>query len=460
VSGPKLTPEEEAEYRSATSKTGVAGKGSVHSKLSPEEEAEYRAKAKPVASEPEKPSTGRAVAEGALQGGSYGFGDELQGVIGAVLKRSPGLGYPSAEEQGEENIFSPSGYGGTFMEDYERERNAARTARDASEKAHPTAFNTSQIAAALLAPGPKAGGTAKGFAKASAKAGGAFGLGSSDADLTKGDVGGAALDTGLGLGLGGLLGAAGGVAARPLQYGARKMTEFGQRAFARGAEKAQKPIDAAINSTRGALGGEVAAGSRGIEMAEKAAVNPRLSEDISRAASDALSDAEVQALEERVARSQIGGLYGRLPRIEKAQTAFDAAQDAGAPELRKAATDAFMDQSPMKRAMWEIAKRIAPTMVGAGVGGSLGGTAGAGVGGTLGLLAGAMSGRPGRIVSNAIRSPQFQRSAAQLGERVLGEAAPGAIQGATAEQAGSHQSKLRETLAPYLDFLHPREPEK
>ena len=36
-----------------------------------------------------KPSVGRSVAEGLVQGGSYGFGDELQGLIGALITFQP-----------------------------------------------------------------------------------------------------------------------------------------------------------------------------------------------------------------------------------------------------------------------------------------------------------------------------------------------------------------------------------
>lgn len=439
----KATAEEIAEAGSA------AG---VRQKATPEEAAE--ASSASSVSPDTTPSTGRAVAEGALQGGSYGFGDEVQGLIGAVLRRAPGLaGYPSPEEQGEENIFAKSGFGNSFVDDYRNERDAAQRDSAAAKNAHPAAFNTSQIAAAILTPGPKPGKTVGSFAKAGAKGGAAYGLGSSDADLTKGELGGAARDTAVGGGLGGAAGLVGSVINKPLQWLTGKATEAGRAALGRGEALANKPIDAAINSTRGALGGEVAAGSRGIEMAEKAAVNPRLPEDVSRAGADALSDTEVQALEERVARAQIGGLYGRLPRIEKAQGAFDKAVEGGSPEARAAALNELMSKSPMKRALGEILKRIGPTIAGASIGGTLGGNAGAGVGGTLGLLTGAMSGAPGRIVTNAVKSPQFQLSAADLGARAAGEMAPGALQGLITEQAGNPQSKLRESLAPYLELL-------
>lgn len=427
-------------------------------------DADWRAlQAKPAplpaeATPPAAPSAGRSAAEGMLQGGSYGFGDELQGVIGALLRRDPAamamFGYPSPAEQGETNITGPNSFG----DDYRMERDAARRDRKSAETANPEAYNASQILAAVLAPGPKPGKTVGSFVKAGAKAGGAYGLGASDADLTKGDVGGVATDTALGTGVGagaGLL--AGGLNKAVLRPLADKAAAWGQKAAERGRSLAEKPIDAAINSTRGALGGEVAAGSRALEVAEKAAADPSIAEELSRAAGDLLDDPASAALKERVIRSQLGGLAGRLPRIEKAQGAFDEAVEAGSQEARDAAYQALMDKSPMKRALWEITKRVGPTIVGSSVGGMLGGTAGAGVGGGLGLLTGAMSGAPGRIMKNAVSSPQFQRSAAQMGTRALEEVIPGAMEGLIAEQAGNPASMTREKLAPWAKFLEPDE---
>lgn len=404
------------------------------------------APAKPSAQPDTGPSLGRSVAEGALQGGTYGFSDELQGFLGATrMEEAPD---PDA------NIFGPD----TFADRYRTERNAARRDREAAEKANPRAYAASQIAAALLAPGPKPGRTVGSFVKGGAKAGGMYGLGASDADLTAGDVGGALLDSAVGTTIGGAGGLLGGLISKSLlQPLVQKANQMGQRAMQRGVEQANKPIDKAINSTRGALGGEVAAGQRGIEHAEAAAVNPRLSPQTQSAGAAALTDPEIQLLEERVARSQIGQLHGRLPRIDKAQQAFDDALVAGDPAARQAAVDALMSRSPMKRAIWEITKRIAPTAIGASLGGSLGGSAGAGVGGALGLFTGAMSGRPGRIITNALRSPQFQRDAAQTAVRGLDETVPGAMMGATAEQAGDPKSAIRSKLAPYLELLGERD---
>lgn len=443
----KATPEELAE---------AGGSDVVRQKATPEEVAEATSTPAPAVEPDSKVSTGRAAAEGALQGGTYGFGDELQGVLGALLRRSPGakaLGY-SPESMGEENIFEPSGYGDSFVGDYRKEREGARRDREKAEKDRPAAFNTAQIASAILTPGPKPGKGVVPFMKAGAKVGGAYGLGSSDADLTKGELFDAAVDTGAGATLGAATGAAGGAVNKyALQPLAQKATAAGQQAFQRGAAQANKPIDAAINSARGALGGEVAAGNRTLEVLRRLATDPSVPEDVSRGAADLLQTAEAKGLDERVARSTMGQFFQRLPRIEKAQEGFDAALEGGSPEARRAAVEAFMNKSPAKRAGGEILKRILPTLVGAGIGGAAGGTAGAGVGGTLGLLTGAMSGAPGRIVRNAVSSPQFQRSAAQLGERAAGEMLPGAAQGLIGEQAGNPKSTLREKLAPYLELL-------
>lgn len=415
-------------------------------------------KVRPPEAPQKGPSTGRAAAEGALQGGTYGFGDELQGLIGAVLRRSPGMGMPTPEEMGEENIFSPSGHGGTFTEDYRMERDAARRDRQAAETAHPDAYGGSQLAAAILTPGPKAGKGIDSFAKAGAKVGGAYGLGASDADLTKGEVGDAAIDTAVGTGLGAATGAvAGGLNKFVVQPIAGKVSQMGANAAQRGRDLANKPIDAAVNSASGKVGGQVSAGRNAVANLRQDAVDASLPEDLSRRAAELLDDPGAAALNERVARSTQGQFFQRLPNIDKADAALDEALEGATPKAREAAYEAFMEKSPLKRALWEIAKRTAPTVAGSAIGGALGGTAGAGVGGTLGLLTGAMSGRPGRIMTNAIRSPQFQRSAAQGGTRLLEESIPGALEGVVGEESGNPQSMLRGKLEPWLELLRERE---
>lgn len=446
----KATPEEIAE---------AGGTDVVRQKATPEEVAE--AKSSPVEPAkspqiPEQPSTGRAVAEGAVQGGTYDFGDELQGFIGAILRRNPGakaLGY-SPEAMGEENIFSPTGYGDSFMEDYRKERDAARRDRDAAKSAHPTAYGVSEVGSAILAPGPKTakGSGISGFAKTGAKVGAAFGLGSSDADLTKGEVGEAALDTTAGGATGGALGAAGGVlnkyAIQPL---AQKATEAGQRAFQRGVEKANKPIDAAINSARGSLGGEVAAGNRTLEVLRRLATDPSVPEDVSRGAAELLETAEAKGLDERVARSTIGQFFQRLPRIEKAQTGFDEALERGSPESRKAAVDALMNKSPMGVAILKNLARLGLPAAGFTADKMLGGSGA--IGGGLGLVTGQLSGRPLTLLMNAAKQPSFQRSAAQMATRALEEAALGALVGLSGEQGGTPDSMTRSKLGEYFDSM-------
>ncbi len=398
------------------------------------------------------PGLGRAMAEGALEGGTYGHSGEIQGLLGGALPellinkplRAVGL-KDWTEEDEAEDIFGPP----SVAEAYRRERNAADKDRLDAKAAHELGYGASQLGAAILAPGPKAGGTVKGFMKAGAKGGTAYGFGTSTADATKGDLGeylGLLGDTAAGGGIGAAAGFGAGLLNKPLQAGARKLTELGRKAWERGVEKGNKPINQVISAAGGKVGGETSAGTNASKEIRRIATDESLPEDIRQAAAELIDSEGARALNERTARNTIKNFGQRLPRIEKAEEELAQALERGTPEARDAAVQALMAKSPMKRALWEIAKRVGPGLGGAALGGQFGGAVGAGVGGTLGMLGGAVSGAPGRLIRNAISSPQTQQSLAQAGVRGLEEAIPGAMAGTISEQAGNPQSMTREKL--------------
>lgn len=346
-----------------------------------------------------------AAAQGGLQGITFGFGDELKGLVGALV----GRGY--------------KGRDASFMDDYRTVRDEARRDRAHAEEKHPVLYNGALVGSALLTPGASAK-TAGGLLKSAVLGGGAYGLGSSEADVTKGDVLGAAKDTGVGAGLG----LAGGLAlkggAALAQKGAQKLTNVARAATAKGEAMAQKPIDAAIRSASGALGGESSAGNRAIDVLSEALSDPNAPAELRARAAELLSGPQTRALKDKILQNTINGFESRLPRIDKAEGALQDALGRGTPEARKAAIEEFFSRSPLKRATGEIAKRILPTIVGSTLGGAVGGTTGAGVGGGIGLISGAMSGAPGRIIKNAIWSPQTQRSVGETGASILNKLAP------------------------------------
>lgn len=397
-----------------------------------------------------KPSLGRSIVEGLVQGGSYRFGDELQGVLGGLNEANAKVLRPlglAPEVSKEENIFGPS-----VVDAYNSERDAARRDREAAAKSHPDAFSGAEFVGALLAPGPKAAKSLRGFAKTGAQMGGAYALGGSDADLTKGDFLGAALDAAPGILLGGAGGLAAGAISKPLEWAANKVADWGRGALARGAEKANKPIDAALRSARSGLGGEVSAGSNALEKLKAQVADDTLSIEIRQGALEKLQRLEAQQLNERVARGVQDQFHLRLPNIEKAQTRFDEAVAAGLPGNRQTAVEEFMDRSPMKVAIAKTLARLGLPAAGYAIDKALGGDGA--VGGGLGVVTGVLSGRPATILRNAAKSPQTQRSVAQGVHRLLDEAVPGALKGTVAEQAGNDRSKTRDILAPYLDLLN------
>lgn len=157
-----------------------------------------------------KPSMGESAARGFVQGGTLGFGDEAMGAIGgAMAKYSPDnpvtrtLGIA-----GRPDLFKDTGY----ADMYRAGRDEARAQESAAQEANPWTYGLSQVAggAATLPVGKMAqpfsnatGARRIGNAMALGAQGGALaGLGTSEADITKGDIGGAAMDTALGAGIG------------------------------------------------------------------------------------------------------------------------------------------------------------------------------------------------------------------------------------------------------------------
>lgn len=170
------------------------------SRATPIEEAEqpkssWKDRAEAVKPEVSKTESGL---RGAAQGLSFGFADEATGAAEAALD------WLKNDPQG-------------FMDNYRKHRDESRANYKSAEEANPKTYMAGQVAGAIapaLATGGLSGaGTAATLggrmaagALAGAAQGAAQGLGSSEADLTHGDVAGAARDTAIGAGLGGTIG--------------------------------------------------------------------------------------------------------------------------------------------------------------------------------------------------------------------------------------------------------------
>lgn len=142
---------------------------------------------------PPKPSPAEAFGRGAVQGATLGFGDELGAAAQGFLQyQSQFLPQGFKERLGIENAAA----GGSPLDVYRQARTENRQLDQRAQQAEPEYYLGGSIAGGL----PVAAVT-PGYAGA-ALTGAAAGLGSSEADLTRGEVGEAALDTALGAGAG------------------------------------------------------------------------------------------------------------------------------------------------------------------------------------------------------------------------------------------------------------------
>lgn len=209
----------------------------------------------------EQPSQLEAAGRGAIQGATLGFGEEIgaairtpiellmekvKGLVGseAPLKVKETLAgdtsdlsslYEGKSPEAVDQMLQDQGFTGAVegqsaKEKYQELRGRVREANTAAREANPGTYLAGELAGGI-APGFLSGGaatvasTAKtGLGKAALKGAGygaaqgaVAGLGYSDADLTEGDVSGAALDTLIGAGTGVIVGGALPVAGKALK---------------------------------------------------------------------------------------------------------------------------------------------------------------------------------------------------------------------------------------------------
>lgn len=126
-----------------------------------------------------KPGYIESGARGFTKGATMGFSDELSGALGAGMELVTG-------KSGLKDV----------ADNYRYYRDTFREQDDAAKAANPTTFGAGEIGGAVAGAG-KIGALSKG-AKGLAALGGVTGLGGSDADLTKGQIGGALKDTAVG----------------------------------------------------------------------------------------------------------------------------------------------------------------------------------------------------------------------------------------------------------------------
>lgn len=338
-----------------------------------------------------------SVLRGGAQGLSLGFADELAGAVGAAR------GALSGDERDLGDV-------------YRQERDESRAAYRAAEAANPGLYRAGEIGggvAGAFVPGLGVGKGLAGALRAGAALGGAAGLGGSEADLTRGDVGGALADTAGGA----AFGAIGGAAGHGLGKLAGRVTERAARGI-RGAEadageQAAMAAQRNLRTARSALGGEASAGLNAVAKAEEVVANPGAfrPDQVERAAAW-LGTPEVAALRQNAAQNVLEGGAGRLSgSLQTARNAFQSAQQAATPEAIEGAAGELLTNPIRKQLAPRVATlghRLLPAAL-AGGGALVGGPEGAAIGSGLGAIAALTSGRPGIVIRNALRSPGVRK---------------------------------------------------
>jgi hypothetical protein len=343
----------------------------------------------------EGPSVVESGVRGAAQTASLGFADEITAGVLAVKAKASGDPRP-------------------FEEIYRSERDDSRKKYQAAQEANPNAYMAGEgagIVGSMLVPGLGELGAAKtlgGAVVGGAALGAAQGLGSSEADLTKGDFGGAAIDTGLGALVGGAAGAVGHGVGKVVDRVAGRAEQGAARAVADQEAIQAAKVDQDIASKLGKYRSSVQSASRDLEVLgrEGAALPGQVGER----AAQFVDAPEGLAVREQVAANKLATAPERIGEMSAAR-AEHAAAVAGRDEAIRASTAEALANPIRKQFTPRIATlghRLLPAAL-AGIGGALGGPEGAAVGAGVGGVVALTQGRPGIILRNLVRSPATRK---------------------------------------------------
>lgn len=381
---------------------------------------------------PAPPSVGSAIAHGAGQGATLGFGDEINGAVQALGDLA----------------LNPAAHLRDLPALYRHNRDAFRREDDAAREAHPRAFGATEAAAGIPAsflPGLR---VANGASKAATLLrmgvqGGLAGLGTSKADTALGDAANAAGGAGLGAGLG--------WAGNKLGQFASKAADEVRLALADGAQatatKAQKALDAA----RGALGGDTASVLDAAKSYEHALTSPLASLEQKAQAKAVLAAQEFQALYQNALKNKLELTSEKMGgRLLNSRAAYETAKAAATPAAIDEAATASMANPLRKQVLPRLltyAERGVPLLVGHHFGGIPGMAAG------LGMAA--VMGKPGTALANMVKNPGV-REAMWSG---LGGVASHALQPAVQHSGAAAELALAPDIAARIAALRKAEPD-
>jgi hypothetical protein len=362
----------------------------------------------PGAALPQQPAPGRGESgiRGALQGASFGFGDEAAAAIDAALPRF------LHNEVSREAVGSGETYGDRYRSarDYYRDRNAA--AEEANPGTYLATLVTGAMAPTVLGGAPLTG--ARGLTVAAGQ-GALSGAGYSQAD------------EGLGLArdisLGGALGAAGHGAGAALGAAAKRLTGAAGRrllsSHGRAAGQAGQESAEALASSAGKLGAETRHGGRYIEsLLDKESKGLLTAAQVAEIASLRASG-ELPALAQSVAQNTLDALPGQLNTIAARRAELAALQQA-APQAVASRTKELLKPS-VKQDAKSFLKSYAEPLIWAGAADQVGGAMGLSdadrlrMAGVAGLVGGRT--RAGKALMARLKKPGNQAAIARLQER-------------------------------------------
>lgn len=392
----------------------------------------------------DQPRTSEAASAvaGAAEGFGLGFADELVGARNAItanVGRALGdstLGQMAAFALPQ--VVSTGGFGAGLkameaarsgegpsidaaVRDYVLARNETRAMQDKARADNPNYFLGGEVAGAVLNPIPfgkaKTASTlsklARG-ARAGAATGAAYGLGSSSADLTEGEVGGAALDTALG----GTLGAAGGVAGEAIGLGVGKLTQKLRGRASEGVAKAisdEESVQRALQekaeaSALGKYRSSVQSASRDLEVLQREAAALPDSSPLKKQIQDYIASSEGLAVREQVAANKMGTAPERISEMAEGRAVYDDLVAGREQNVAAGMEEALANpvQKHVKPRLATLGHRMIPVGL-AAAGGIIGGPEGAAAGGVVGGVVSLIQGRPGVIIKNLMQKPAVRK---------------------------------------------------
>jgi hypothetical protein len=354
--------------------------------------------------QPQQPSGTEAALRGAGQGFTLGFGDELNGGVQAIGDKLSGSDKP-------------------FGELYRRNRDMFRREDKAAQDAHPYIYGAAQVAGSVPATFVPGLGAAKGAGLtrtllAAGAQGGLNALGDSSADLTQGNLRGAALDTGIGTGAGLVAGGVGKLLSRGGAKAAQKVVDIDETV----ARKAAADAASQTASARSAAGSAAQDTYRQLEHLRELNGKGLLSPEGQKMAAD---------LEAELAQKAADKLPESFARKQATAAAYSEALSSEGHRAKKLAADKLSGAEFKSQVGARLLRYGLPAAGGAAAGYfGLGGVHGA----VEGAGAGAMAGAGFRPMMHSLKrlaaSPVVQRPVQQAIAGTLDALAPAASRSA------------------------------